>query len=314
MQASFTLINFLLGAKNTIEMARIIFEGELGRPVTMGVINPISPLGYSPDMIDALMVYAQAGQPCTLTTLAMAGSTGPITLAGVLAQQNAELLAGVVLTQLIQPGLPVVYGSTSSNIDMCTSALAIGSPELSLCVSAHTQLARFYGLPSRGGGSLSDSSDTDAQSGFESMFSLLTTVNSGVDFVLHSAGIRGSYMAFSFEKFILDDEMVGMLRRYLCGIEVTPDTLAYEVIANVGHDGHFLGELHTLERCRTEFWTPVVSERDGLTARESNSWGDATIRARKRWKDLLVGHQDPPLDRLIRRQLQSFVEKSDPNR
>jgi trimethylamine--corrinoid protein Co-methyltransferase len=239
----------------------------------------------------------------------MAGSTGPVTLAGVLAQQNAEILAGIVLAQLILPGTPVLYGSTSSNIDMRTGALSIGSPELSLCIGAHAQLSRFYGLPSRGGGALTDSRATDARSGFESMFSLLTTINSGIDFVLHAAGILSSYMAFSYEKFILDDEMIGMLRRYMQGIEVSPDTLAYDVIAKVGHGGHFLGEDHTLDRCRTAFWEPEVAVRSGF--KHISPVQENTISsARRRWKDLLAGHQDPPMDKTIRRQLETYVEEN----
>ena len=131
--------------------------------------------------------------------------------------QNAELLAGIALTQLISPGTPVIYGSTSTNIDMRSGALAIGSPEFSQLIAAHAQLARYYGLPSRGGGALTDASYPDAQAGFESMLSLLTAINSGVDLVLHAAGILSSYLAFSYEKFVLDDEMCGMVRRFTGG-------------------------------------------------------------------------------------------------
>lgn len=295
-------------ARNTIKMAEILFDGDLDQPVVMGMINPLSPLGYSPDMINALMVYARECQPLTIATLVMAGSTGPITLAGVLAQQNAEILAGIALAQMIQPGTPVIYGSTSTNMDMRSGGLSIGSPELSLCTSAHTQLARFYGLPSRSGGALTDSSIADAQAGFESMFGLLTSINSGTDFILHSAGILSSYMAISFEKLVLDDEMIGMLRQFMRGIEVTPETLGYEVIANVGHDGHFLGEDHTLERCHTEFWQATVSDRSGLETWMSNGQQDATTRARQRWVELVAEHQDPHLDDLIVRQLHKFVD------
>ena len=299
------------GSTHTIELAKIIFGGELKKPVTMGAINPLSPLGYSPDMIEAIKVYARAGQAILISTLVMAGSTGPITIAGVLAQQNAEILAGIVLAQLIHPGVPVIYGSTSTNIDMRTGGLTIGSPELSLFISAHTQMARFYKLPSRGGGSLTDSSTTDSQAGSESMFSLLTTVNSGTDFVLHSAGILSSYLAFSFEKFVLDDDMIGMVRHYLRGIEVTPETLGYEVIARVGHNGHFIGEDHTLERCRSAFWQPMISDRSGLAGGMSeNGKQDATARAKARWKQLLCEYQEPPLDGLISRQIQSYVEEN----
>jgi len=202
------------GALHTLEMARILFGGDLDdRAVTISLINSLSPLAYSTEMLEALVEFAGARQPVVIAALMMAGSTGPITLAGVLAAQTAELLAGVTLTQLISPGTPVVFGSTSTNIDMGSGALAIGSPELSMLIAAHAQLARRYGLPSRSGGALTDASYPDAQAGFESMMSLLTTVNSGVDFVLHSAGILSSYLAFSYEKLVLDDEMCGMVRR-----------------------------------------------------------------------------------------------------
>jgi trimethylamine--corrinoid protein Co-methyltransferase len=300
--------NGIRGARDSIEMVQILYGSPIDRPVMMGMINPLSPLGYSPDMVEALMIFAEQGQPVTIATLIMAGSTGPITLAGVLAQQNAEIIAGIVLTQLIQAGAPIIYGSTSTNTDMRTGALAIGSPELALCISGHMQLARFYGFPCRGGGALTDSKLTDAQAGFESMFSLLTAVNSGADFILHSGGILSSYMAFSLEKFILDDEMIGMLRRFMGGIEVKPETLAYDVIAKVGKNGHFLEEDHTLARCRTEFWEPTIVDRDDYETWNSNGGITATERAHQRAMDLLEAHQDPPLDEIIERQLKTYVE------
>jgi trimethylamine--corrinoid protein Co-methyltransferase len=297
------------GSQHTMEMIDILFGGKPERPVTVGLINPLSPLGYGTEMVQAILAYARAGQPLIFATLIMAGSTGPITLAGVLALQNAELLAGIVLAQLINPGLPCIYGSTSTNIDLRTGALAVGSPELSLCLSAHAQLARLYGLPSRGGGALTDASLTDPQAGYESMFSLLTTVNSGIDFVLHAGGILSSYLAFSYEKFVMDDEICGMLRQYLRGIQVDPDTLAYEVMAHVGPGGHFLGEDHTLERCRTEFWQPALLDRSGLEAWWDGDCLDTTARATQRWKELVSRHEDPPLDQTITRQLQSYVDE-----
>ena len=296
------------GAQHTMDMIDILFGGKPNRPVTISLINPLSPLGYGTEMIQALVSYARAQQPVIVATLIMAGSTGPITLAGVLAMQNAELLAGIVLAQLISPGLPCLYGSTSTNIDLRSGALAIGSPELSLCISAHAQLARFYGLPSRGGGALTDASIIDAQAGFESMFSLLTTVNSGIDFVLHAGGIVSSYLAFSYEKFVMDDEICGMLRHYLRGIQVNPETLAYEVIASVGAGGHFLGEDHTLERCRTEFWNPDLFDRSGLEGWWDGERLDITARATQRWQDLLDSYKAPSLDQTTVRQLEAYIE------
>jgi len=297
------------GAQHTMDMAEILFEGKPDQPVTLGLINPLSPLGYGTETLKALMAFARAGQPVIIATLIMAGSTGPITLAGVLALQNAEQLAGIVLAQLIKPGLPCIYGSTSTNIDLRTGGLAIGSPELSLCLSAHAQLARFYGLPSRGGGALTDASLTDPQAGYESMFSLLTTINSGIDFILHAGGILSSYLAFSYEKFVMDDEICGMLRQYLRGIQVDADTLAYEVITNVGPGGHFLGEDHTLERCRTEFWQPKLLDRSGLEAWWDGDRSDLTTRATQRWQYLLSTHEDPAIDQTTALQLQAYIDK-----
>ncbi len=298
------------GARHTMEMATILFGEEVRlRPVTVGLINSLSPLGYSGEMLQALMEYARSRQPVIIAALVMAGSTGPITLAGVLALQNAELLAGIALTQLISPGTPVLFGSTSTNIDMKTGALAIGSPENAMMIAAHVQMARHYGLPSRGGGAITDASFPDAQAGFESMFALLTTVNSGMDFVLHAAGILSSYLAFSYEKFVLDDEMCGMVRRLRRGITVAPETLAYDVTAKVGPGGNFLMETHTVKRCRSEFWQPALCDRGGLEAWMTGGRQDAVARARRRWQQLLAEHEDPPLETTTARQLQAFMEK-----
>lgn len=297
------------GAEATLGMARILF-GELeDRPVTVSLINSLSPLAYSTEMLEALVAYAKVRQPLVIAALMMAGSTGPISLAGVLATQTAELLVGIVLSQLIGPGTPVVFGSTSTNIDMRSGALAIGSPELSQMIAAHAQLARYYGLPCRSGGALTDASYPDAQAGFESMMALLTAVNSSVDFVLHGGGILSSYLAFSFEKLVLDDEMCGMVRRLHQPLEVTPDTLAYDVVAHVGPGGNFLMERHTLKRCRTEFWKPDLCDRGGLEAWMQGGRQDAVARARMRWRQLVSEHQDPPMDRETARQLKTYVEE-----
>lgn len=297
------------GARNTFEMCSILFGKEIvGWPVTIGLINSLSPLGFSTEMLEALLEYARARQPLLIAALMMAGSTGPVTLAGVLATQTAELLAGIALAQLISPGTPVVFGSTSTNIDMKSGALAIGSPELSTMIIAHAQLARHFGLPSRSGGALTDASYPDAQAGFESMMSLLTTINAGVDFVLHAGGILSSFLAFSYEKLVQDDEMCGMLRRLQEGIAVTPDTLAYDVVANVGPGGNYLMEMHTVKRCRTEFWKPNLSDRTGLEAWMQAAKPTAVDRARERWQRLVAEHEDPPLDETTARQLEGYVE------
>jgi trimethylamine--corrinoid protein Co-methyltransferase len=239
----------------------------------------------------------------------MAGSTAPITLAGLLAMQNAEMLAGIVLSQLVRPGTPVIYGTTSTNVDMRSGALAIGSPELAQVVAGHQQLVRFYGLPSRGSGALTDANYPNAQAGLESMMGMLTVVNSGADFVLHAAGILSSYLAFSREKFVLDDEICGRVRRFHRPLVVDDETLAYDAIARVGPGGHFLMEDQTVERCRTEFWQPEVSDRTGLDDWLQEGKPDIVARARRRWMQLVAAHQDPPLDNVTARQLKAYLEE-----
>lgn len=298
------------GASDTMEMARILFGDMMDEhAVTMGVISSLSPLSYSPDMIAALMRYAQEGQALILANLAMAGATGPITLAGLLAMQNAELLAGIVLTQLVNPGTPVIYGSTSTNINMQSGALTIGSPELAQVTAAHMQLVRYYGLPARSGGALTDAHYPDAQAGLESMMGMLTAINSGADFVLHAAGILSSYLTFSYEKFVMDDEICDRVRRFHSPLVVNADTLAYEVIEAVGPGGNYLAEEHTVERCRSEFWRPTVSAQQDLEAWIQTGRPDMVALAQKRWQKLVAEHQDPPLDDVAARQLRAFLEE-----
>jgi len=296
-------------AEDTMAMAEIVYGSHLQEPITLGVISALSPLAYSPDMIEAVLVYAEHNQPLIFANLVMAGSTGPITLAGMIAQQNAELLAGITLAQLVQPGVPVLYGTTSTNIDMRSGALVLGSPELSLVVTAHAQLARYYGLPSRAGGALTDASTLDAQAGYESMFGLLTAANSGINFVLHAGGIMSSYLAFSAEKLIMDDELCGMVRCYRRGIEISPDTLDLAGIQQVGPGGHYLNQPQTLKRCRTEFWQPDLADRSGLEAWWSGDRLDTADRARLRRQKLLDEYLQPDLEGSIRRQLTHYREE-----
>lgn len=301
----------IAGARATMEMAQILFEVSaedlIERPVTIALLDSTSPLQYSAEIAGALLEYARWRQPVLMSSLVMAGATGPITLAGALAQQNAEVLAGITLTQLVSPGAPVVYGSSSTMMDMRSGTLALGSPEYALLATASAQLARHYGLPSRGGGGVTDAHSPDMQAGFESMLGLTTAVASGVDFVLHAAGILSSYLAFSYEKFVLDDELCGMARRLWGGIPVTADTLAVDVIESAGVGGNFLEETHTLEQCRTAFWQPALCRRQGYEQWEGNGRIPLTAQAQTRWQTLLAEHQPLPIDPLIDRQLQGYM-------
>jgi trimethylamine--corrinoid protein Co-methyltransferase len=184
------------GAKDSIRMASILFgsEAQLAeKPRFISILCSLTPLKYDVRMLGALMEYARAGQPQLISSLSIAGSTGPVTLAGNLALQNAEILAGIVLAQLVREGTPVIFAGASSNTEMRSGALSIGSPEMALNTAATAQLARYYNLPSRSGGAVCDAKIPDAQAGYESMMSLLMAQVSGIHFVLHTAGILDSY-------------------------------------------------------------------------------------------------------------------------
>jgi trimethylamine--corrinoid protein Co-methyltransferase len=299
------------GVRASAEMAGIVFGGiefVKERPVMIGLINTLSPLAFAAEMLEALVELARWRQPILIAAMVQAGATGPVTLAGVLAQQNAELLAGITLAECVSPGTPVVYGSTSTSTDMSTAGGAIGSPEYPLMVTAHGQMARFYGLPSRSGGCLTDSQVADAQAGLESMQSMLTTVNAGINFVLHAAGILGSFLTFSYEKMMIDHDICGMMRRYQRGIPINADELAYDVIAGVGPGGNFLMEDHTLQHFRKAFYRPALNSRDALPAWEEKGKMDMARRANLRWKRLLAEHVPPALDEITARQLTQYVE------
>jgi trimethylamine--corrinoid protein Co-methyltransferase len=194
-------------AIDAIEMAAILWGGKeniRNKPIMISNINSLSPLQYSGEMAASLIEFARIGQPCVIAVLIIAGLTGPVTMAGALTIQNAEILAGITLAQLVNPGCPVVYGSTSLPMDMLSGEISIGAPELSQFISATAQLARFYRIPSRSGGSLTDAQIPDIQAGMESALVLSAAVRSGVNFILHSCGILGSYLSMSYEKFLVD--------------------------------------------------------------------------------------------------------------
>ena len=296
-------------AKDSIEMTAILFGGKdviKQNPALICLVNSVTPLKYDDRMLGGLMAYAEAGQAMVIASLVMAGSTGPSTMAGALALQNAEVLAGIALAQSINPGTPVVYGSTSAITDMQTGSLSIGNPEGALFTSASAQLARFYDVPSRGGGGLNDAKIVDAQAGYESMMILMAASVTGINFVLHTAGILQYFMAMSYEKFIVDDEMAGMLLRYLRGIEFSEENFAF--IAKVGPGGHFLTQKHTRKNHAKELRQATLSDR--LSYDGWNKEGlDTNQRAERKWKAMLAEYQAPALDREINQALDSFIEK-----
>jgi len=301
-----------LCARDSIRMASILFGSEAqlaGKPRLISILCSLSPLKYDDRMLGALMEYAKTGQPQLISSLSIAGETGPVTLTGNLALQNAEVLAGIVLTQIVREGTPVVFAGASSNAEMLSGALSIGSPEMAMNTAATAQMARYYNLPSRSGGAVCDAKVPDAQAAYESMMSLSMAQVSGVNFVLHSAGILESYNCMSYEKFIIDDEMCGIVKRIKRGYEVNEETLGLDVIKETGPGGHFIDKDHTFEHFRTEFYQPQLSNRDDFDSWQASGSPQSVEAAGKKYKEILGTYEAPELPADVNRDLQKYIEE-----
>ena len=258
-------------------MARygITKEEMMEKPRVFTMVNTNTPLQFDINMSETLFTYLKYRQPVAITAAAMGGTTAPVTLAGELSVINAEVIATVALAQMYAPGAPVLYGSQSTSADMRSCSIAIGSPEGALCYKYAKEMAAFYGIPCRAGGSLSDAKTVNAQAGYESMLTFMACEKAGVDVVVQSAGIMDGYLSVSYEKMMVDFEVINFVDRYLKDVDVDDEEkLALETIQDVGPAGQFLMEEHTFEYCREELAQPTISNRgphsDRLHAFEQN--------------------------------------------
>jgi trimethylamine---corrinoid protein Co-methyltransferase len=293
---------------DNLKMARIVFGDDLAqKPVIGGVINVNSPLRYDTRMLGGMMTYARAGQINIITPFILAGAMSPITLPSAIAQQNAEALAGIALTQLVNPGAPVIYGGFTTNTDMKSGSPAFGTPEGALALLIGAQLARRYGLPYRGSGSLNTSKVPDAQAAYEAMWTLWPAVLAHANFIHHSVGWLESGLTASFEKFIIDAENLAMFHHFLQEISIDEDTLALDMIAEVGPGGHHFGTPHTQTRYESEFYQPFLSDRLNYESWRVAGALDAAQRANLVWKMLLDEYQTPELDQSTLEGLLAYV-------
>lgn len=217
------------------------FQGitEKGQPISMIGLNALSPLAYDRGPIDNLFFGVENNLPILIAPCAMPMMTAPPSVAGLMSTTNAEVLAGLTLTQLIKPGHPFLYGNVSGSTDMRKVQLAMGSPETALIAYATAGLADLYQLPFRVGGSLSDCKDLDSQAGAESMMTVYTTLDTDADYIMHLTGSMGTYNVGSLEKVLVDEEIIGMVNRWLKGIRVDDETLRFDEIKKVGPRGAF---------------------------------------------------------------------------
>jgi trimethylamine--corrinoid protein Co-methyltransferase len=228
-------------------------------PKTLTLISTLSPLQIDCIALQSLRLAAQLGQALIITPGPMAGATGPVTLAGNLALANAECLTAVALSQLVRPGTPVLYGVTATCADLRSGGISIGTPAYAVLTRYSRALADYYHLPSRCGGAVTDADEISSQSGSESMMNLLVSVQNGADLIVHSAGVLSSWASFSFEKFIIDLDLIAMAEYYLKPLLIDDETLALETIEAAGPGGLFLNKKHTLKHARTTPFYPKVA-------------------------------------------------------
>lgn len=275
-------------------------------PGVITIISVNSPRRFDQAMCDGLMAMAEHGQAVVITPFTLMGAMAPVSLAAALAQQNAEALFGVVLAQMVRPGTPVMYGAFTSNVDMRSGAPAFGTPENAKANIASGQLARRYRLPYRTSNA-SASNVADAQGAYETEMSLWGAILGHGNLVYHAAGWQEGGLTASFEKLVLDVEMLQMMIEFLKPIVVNEQELGFDAIKGVATGGHFFGEPHTLERYEHAFYRPLVSNWQNYENWQLGGGRDATQRATEVWKQALKEYEEPAMDPAIREALDAYV-------
>jgi len=288
-------VGSVAGARAVIEMGTMVaggLEALRKRPLVSAITSwMVSPLCLDTGVTDILIEWCRAGLPVALSSAPMAGATAPATLAGTLVQLNAEQLSGIVLTQLVRPGTPVLAGYIPGVADMRTGGYLGGAVEFGIMQAAAAQLAHFYRVPIYGSGGMSDAKVPDAQAGYEKMATFLLAALGGCNYIHHAIGMVANMSAVSLEQAVIDDEIVGAGLRVLRGIEVTDASLALEAIHRVGPGGHYLVDEHTLRFMRSEFFYPPLADRQNRATWETAGKLDTRTRAIARVRELLQAHE-----------------------
>ena len=298
-------------AADSVRMAELVFGREAMRrnPALLSLINISSPRRLDDRMLAALKVYAKARQAMIITPFILSGAMAPVSVAGTLAQLNAEALAGITLTQMINPGTPVIYGAFQTNIDLQSGAPVFGSPESQIALVVSAQLARLHGLPFRSGGMFTSSKIADAQAAYESVQVMLPAVLAKVNFVLHAAGWLEGGLTAGYEKFVLDCELLGMYHKFLQGLDLSVEALALDSIRTVAPGGHHLGTAHTMRNYRTAFYRPELFDYNSAEQWQAEGALDAQQRAHRKVEQLLAEYVAPPLEQGIDAALLEYVAR-----
>ena len=309
------LFGYALGRKrikDSIEMARIARGIDMQQlccePTIMTTVNANSPLQYDIPMLIGMIEMARVNQPVNVTPFTLAGAMAPATIAGAIVQQNAEALAGIAFIQAVNPGAPVFYGGFTSNVDMKTGAPAFGTPEYAKSVLLGGQLTRRYDIPYRSS-NVNSSNTPDVQAAYESQMSLWPCIFSQCNLVKHACGWLEGGLCASFEKVIIDAEMLQMIAQFLSPVLVNDTEFGLDAMRQVGPGGHYFSSPHTLERYETAFYQPLLSDWRNFETWEDDNSMDATYRAHKLYQEVLKKFEKPYLEPSISDELDAFVEK-----
>jgi len=289
------MMSIAVGGKNELQK----------RPRFFAICSVVSPLQMDQAQAEGLLICAEYGQPVTCAPEAIAGTTAPVTLAGLVAQENAAILAHITLAQIFRPGTPVLYGTVSTTANMRYGTVTLGSPETGLITAASAQLARYYGLPIRSVGGSTDSKREDLQAGFERMGTLLPAVLAGVNLITCAGTLDGT-MLESHALLMLDDEICGAALRLARGIEVTDESLALDLIKKVGYSGNYITAKETNKLYRKELFIPSMFSREPYETWEKEGSKLAIDHARERALDVLAKHQPREVDPAIEKELDDF--------
>jgi trimethylamine--corrinoid protein Co-methyltransferase len=303
------------GARDLLKMGIAIAGSEEAlrtRPMFTVSLGVVSPLLFERDRVDVLLEICRSGHPFQVYTIPSAGGTTPATLAGTLVMEMAELLAGLVLTQLVRPGVPVRLFGYASIMDQKFGSFTFACPEKALMAVATAQLLQYYGVPHGIHGATTRANIVDAQAGYETGVFDMFTALSGSELIIEctSSGIEDTVLSV-YEQAVIGNEICGMVYRILRGIEVNPDTLAIDVIREVGPGGEFLTHSHTREHYRHENWEANIGNRMARDEWEENGAPDIRTRAREEVKRILDTHHPKPLDTDVQRKLQQIVEEAE---
>jgi trimethylamine---corrinoid protein Co-methyltransferase len=271
------------------------------------IISVQSPLSTAHLQVEGLMIMAQNGQPCIMAPEAMAGTTAPVTLAGLLVQHNAEIIAHVVMAQAVNAGAPVFYGTVSTIAEMRRGTVALGAIETGMISAASAQMANFYDLPCRAVAGCTESKTIDVQCGTERAQSIMLAAMGGANYIT-CVGTLESSTAAAHELTVIDNEIIGMVERALRGIEVNENSMALDVIQNVGPDGNYLMQEHTQRNFRTEHFIPKLADREKRDIWEKGGKRDMAVRAREEAKKILAKHKLKDIDRKLAKELDDFVK------